>query len=53
VGANDGMLHAFNADTGLEAWAFIPNGVLKNLQLLTAAGNTMLSIHTYYVDSSP
>jgi type IV pilus assembly protein PilY1 len=53
VGANDGMLHAFNADTGLEAWTFIPNGVLKNLQLLTAAGNTMLSIHTYYVDSSP
>ena len=24
VGANDGMLHAFDADTGIEEWAFIP-----------------------------
>ena len=24
VGANDGMLHAFNADTGVEKWGFIP-----------------------------
>jgi Tfp pilus tip-associated adhesin PilY1 len=46
VGANDGMLHAFNAATGVEEWAFIPPAVLKNLQL-------MASTHTYYVDSSP
>jgi hypothetical protein len=46
VGANDGMLHAFNAATGVEEWAFIPPSVLKNLQL-------MVSTHTYYVDSSP
>ena len=46
VGANDGMLHAFDASTGVEQWAFIPNEVLTNLQ-------SELAIHTYYVDSSP
>lgn len=46
VGANDGMLHAFNAATGVEEWAFIPPSVLKTLQLMS-------SVHTYYVDSSP
>ena len=29
--ANDGMLHAFNADNGKEEWAFIPSAVLPNL----------------------
>jgi type IV pilus assembly protein PilY1 len=46
VGANDGMLHAFNAETGKEVWAYIPNGVLKQLK-------KMSEVHTYYVDSSP
>jgi Tfp pilus tip-associated adhesin PilY1 len=46
VGANDGMLHAFNAATGAEEWAFIPPAVLKTLKLMSTA-------HTYYVDSSP
>ncbi len=46
VGGNDGMLHAFNAATGIEQWAFIPPSVLKNLKLIP-------STHTYYVDSSP
>jgi type IV pilus assembly protein PilY1 len=46
AGANDGMLHAFNAATGVEEWAFIPNSILKNLK-------SMISAHTYYVDSSP
>jgi len=46
VGANDGMLHAFNASTGDEVWGFIPNSLLKNLL-------SMVSTHTYYVDSSP
>jgi len=46
AGANDGMLHAFDATTGNEQWAFIPNSLLKNLKF-------MVSAHTYYVDSSP
>lgn len=46
VGANDGLLHAFNATTGVEEWAFIPNSLLTSL-------NAMRSAHTYYVDSTP
>ncbi len=46
VGANDGMLHAFDAATGNEQWAFIPKSLLQYLQ-------SMVSTHTYYVDSSP
>ena len=46
VGANDGMLHAFNTATGVEEWAFIPNSLLKNLK-------TMQTSHTFYVDSTP
>jgi len=48
VGANDGMLHAFNAATGVEAWAYIPAMVVPYLYKLadTAYGNN----HRYYVD---
>ena len=34
VGANDGMLHAFNADTGEEQWAYIPAAVVPYLYKL-------------------
>lgn len=51
VGANDGMLHAFNADTGKEVFGFIPNAIFSNLLDLTAP-NYVLS-HRYYVDGSP
>ncbi len=30
VGANDGMLHAFNASTGAEIFAFVPDTVMHN-----------------------
>jgi type IV pilus assembly protein PilY1 len=45
-GANDGMLHAFDAATGNEVWGFIPNALLKQLKLMRYS-------HTYYVDGSP
>ncbi len=32
VGANDGMLHGFNAYSGEEVWAIIPWGVINNLK---------------------
>lgn len=52
VGANDGMLHGFNATTGKEEFAFVPNAVLPNLYRLT--GQTYQSGgHRYYVDGSP
>lgn len=33
VAANDGMLHAFNATTGAERFAYVPNAVIENLRL--------------------
>jgi type IV pilus assembly protein PilY1 len=35
VGANDGMLHAFNAQTGDELFAYVPSLVFSNLADLT------------------
>ncbi|MEX0872124.1 MAG: PilC/PilY family type IV pilus protein [Aquisalimonadaceae bacterium] len=49
VGANDGMLHGFNAETGDELFAYVPYGVYQNLFRLTEPGYT----HRYYVDGSP
>jgi len=49
VGGNDGMLHALNATTGSEVFAYVPNGVYENLADLTDTDYT----HQYYVDGSP
>lgn len=51
VGSNDGMLHAFDAETGQEAWAYIPSMVLPNLYKL--ADRSYSSKHQYFVDNSP
>jgi hypothetical protein len=32
IGANDGMLHAFDAITGEERWAFVPHNLLAKLK---------------------
>ncbi len=48
-GANDGMLHAFNALTGAEAWAYIPNIVLGNLNNLSRKTGF---VHKFYVDGT-
>ncbi len=49
VGANDGMLHAFNANTGNEALAYVPYAVFNHLSQLT----TPVYSHRYYVDGAP
>jgi type IV pilus assembly protein PilY1 len=61
VGANDGMLHAFNATTssdptqpdppaaGKEMFAFIPTALLPNLYQLTSPTYS----HLYYADGTP
>jgi type IV pilus assembly protein PilY1 len=46
VGANDGMLHAFNATTGAELFAYIPSALIPKLKDLTKPTYN----HTYYVD---
>ncbi|WPH11940.1 pilus assembly protein [Variovorax paradoxus] len=54
VGANDGMLHAFNAGTGQEAFAYVPEGVYGTAaapQLKKLSESTYS--HRYYVDGSP
>jgi Tfp pilus tip-associated adhesin PilY1 len=48
VGANDGMLHGFNAATGSETWAYIPSMLLASLPNLAAKPYTP----TYYVDGA-
>lgn len=50
VGANDGMLHAFNANTGVEQWAYIPKIVQQNLFKL--ADMNYATQHVYFVDGS-
>ena len=56
VGANDGMLHAFNADMSADAannareiFAYIPSFVVDNLYLLTQTTYD----HRSYVDATP
>lgn len=49
VGANDGMLHAFDASTGNEKFAYVPNAVMSNLALLKGTSYT----HKFFVDGSP
>ena len=49
VGANDGMLHAFHAETGEEMWAFLPQATLHKLEQLADPDYC----HQSYVDLSP
>lgn len=49
AGANDGMLHGFNAVTGDEAFAYVPAAVYASLSLLSTPAYT----HHYYADGSP
>ncbi len=49
-GANDGMLHAYVASTGAEAWAYLPNLVMGSLNNLSSKASFT---HKYYVDGTP
>lgn len=51
IAANDGMLHAFNSDTGQEMWSYVPKMVMPNLYML--AENNYATTHQYFVDGSP
>lgn len=55
VGANDGMLHAFNGETGEEEFAFIPSTAVGHMGNLVfpynpLAGDDQKFQHTYFVD---
>lgn len=49
VGANDGMLHAFNAADGNELFAYVPSWMMPNMTLLT----TTTYVHRAFVDATP
>ncbi len=48
VGANDGMLHVFDAASGQEKWAFVPTAVMPNLYKLADKNYNVK--HRYYVN---
>lgn len=49
IGGNAGMLHAFDANTGEEKFAFVPTAVFEKLSHLADPKYS----HRYYVDGSP
>jgi type IV pilus assembly protein PilY1 len=49
IGANDGMLHGFNAETGEELLAYVPATLFPNLHELTDPDY----VHRYFVDQTP
>ena len=49
VGANDGMLHGFDASNGEEVMAYVPATVFPNLHELTRPDYS----HRFYVDQTP
>ncbi len=49
ISGNDGMLHAFNADTGVEEFAYVPNELYADLQDLSDPNYT----HKFLADGSP
>jgi type IV pilus assembly protein PilY1 len=50
LGTNDGMLHAFNADTGEERWAYVPSMVMSKMWKL--ADKNYATMHTNYVNGT-
>jgi len=56
VGSNDGALHAFTLEDGIEQWRFYPNSVLAKLDEASDSTKDMCSsdfCHRYLVDGSP
>ncbi|MFZ6870441.1 pilus assembly protein [Undibacterium sp. Di27W] len=49
IGGNDGMLHAFNAATGVEAFAYVPKAAMSNLPTLSRTTYG----HRFFVDGTP
>ncbi|WP_273536032.1 PilC/PilY family type IV pilus protein [Pseudomonas sp.] len=52
VGANDGMLHGINANTGNIQFSFVPSAVMPDLYRLTGK-NYKGGEHRFFVDGTP
>jgi PilY1 beta-propeller domain/FG-GAP-like repeat len=55
AGANDGMLHCFDARTMVELWAFIPNNLLSKLRRMKVIDPDCgeFLYHHFFVDGTP
>ncbi|MBK1694432.1 hypothetical protein CKO09_06720 [Chromatium weissei] len=53
VGANDGMLHGFDATDGAEKFAYVPNALFVRLKDLSSPTYKNLTAHRNFVDGSP
>lgn len=53
AGANDGMLHGFNAASGVEEIAYVPGAIYDELSDLTDTTYGAGASHRYFVDGSP
>ena len=51
IAANDGMLHAFDATSGAEMWAYMPRITMKKLYRQASVGYA--TEHQFTVDGSP
>jgi type IV pilus assembly protein PilY1 len=51
VPSNDGMLHAFDGETGQEKWAYVPSMVMDRMYRLADIGYA--TKHEYLVNASP
>ena len=51
VAANDGMLHAFDARTGAELWAYVPTAVMDRMYRL--ADRDYANRHEFFVNGAP
>lgn len=51
LATNEGFLHAFDAESGVEKWAFMPESLLKNAKLFL--DNPDKNQHIYGIDGSP
>ncbi|MDH4289746.1 MAG: PilC/PilY family type IV pilus protein, partial [Aquincola sp.] len=51
VAANDGMLHAFDGNTGQEKWAYVPSMVMDRMYRL--ADNGYATRHQFLVNGAP
>jgi len=53
VGTNEGFVHLFNRQTGIEEFAFMPGELLKNIKVLKAnQASTIEKPHPYGVDNT-
>jgi type IV pilus assembly protein PilY1 len=51
IGANDGMLHALNGNTGQELWAYVPRVIMPEMHKLAVSNYDVK--HRNFVDGSP